>query len=598
MYKNKMRLWIGLGGMLLWLLICLWVSSLGLYSGLFVSYLTRPLLLLLNFIPLLISYLWATILLGRARWGFTVAAFFWIIMAIFSNVKIRFRQEPLTLADKDLFLPMLKIAPPYLKDIDLWMMAGAVVLILLLMILSRLFPSTPVGWRQRSKMLATAVLCMVLLSPAYLSDDLIRTPQMGLASLNGFIDVRAAMRSGYFYSMVNQSRSYLIPTSPRLVKDGQEILQSYPDSKPPKMKDMHIIVVLLESYKDFSGHKDMVTLQRDPYAPMHQLMAESLSGTLIADVYGGGTVHTELGVLGGYLGKTQPTIFRQEHSSYPHTFRRAGYQTEAMHPNTGSFYNRANLWPKLGFERFLSEENYFHYDNNTNGLYPDQRLFKEVQKRLHVLQENGSSFQMVTTLQNHGPYYSEFYMEPYFPYQKKWSRKSYNQMNNYLAGIQDTGEALLEFIELMKQESSPVIVVAFGDHSPTMDESMNEMMGLSMDENTEQGYRDRFATPCLIWANEPAKTVTGKNFQGTFGSVDPAFLLTKLFVYLGWQGDRYQNYLQDAMSEMSVDKEGFHILQGKYQRHLRGKDKEAHHQRLATEAAVRTKPLDLSEPSS
>lgn len=583
-----------LGGLVIlffWMLLCLFLGSTGLYPDLFFSYLKRPLLLFLNFLPILITYLLGIVLLGRARRGFALAAVLWTVAALAFNIKIRYRHEPLTLADRDLLLPMLKIAPQYMKEVGIWVIGGLVVALLLVFLVARLYPSVPVSWQGRGKLFLATLLLALAALPAFLSDDLIKTPQMGLPELNGSIEVRAAMRAGYLYSVVHQSAPYFVPTSPRLVREGKDILASYPESHPPKEARYHIIVVLLESYKDFSRTAGMPATVHDPYWALHELETRSMKGQLIADVYGGGSVHTELGVLGGYQGKTDPGIFREPRSSYPQTFRRIGYHTEAMHPNTGTFYNRVNLWPQLGFEDFLTQESYFHYDNNAEGIYPDRRLFAEVGKRLEALKKKGPSFQMVTTLQNHGPYFSELYTEPYFPYEKGMDKEAYNRVNNYLAGAQDTAEALLGFTETLEQNQAPVILVAFGDHSPAFDDPMNAIMGLQLDENTEAGYRERFETPCLIWANSAAKEASGKSFTEPIGDIDPSLLLAKLFSYMGWQGDRYQNYLQDALTHMSVDKEGFHIVKGHYKRKLSHKEAHLHDERIATEAAARTTVL-------
>ena len=130
---------------------------------------------------------------------------------------------------------------------------------------------------------------------------------------------------------------------------AKEILASYEYDNIPENEKVNIISIMLEAYNDFSEFEG-VELGIDVYENFHNIQKESISGKLITNIFAGGTVNTERAFLTGY--QNHPKYY-----SYTNSFvwylREQGYRTEAMHPITGSFYNRRNINEYLGFESLI-----------------------------------------------------------------------------------------------------------------------------------------------------------------------------------------------------------------------------------------------------
>jgi len=59
-----------------------------------------------------------------------------------------------------------------------------------------------------------------------------------------------------------------------------------------------VVGVMLEAFADFSQY-EQIQFQQDVYALYHDLEAESYSGTLLTNIFAGGTIDTERAFLTG-----------------------------------------------------------------------------------------------------------------------------------------------------------------------------------------------------------------------------------------------------------------------------------------------------------
>ncbi|MGD9096406.1 MAG: sulfatase-like hydrolase/transferase, partial [Chromatiales bacterium] len=155
-------------------------------------------------------------------------------------------------------------------------------------------------------------------------------------------------------------------------------------------RNVHII--LLESFWDplllegieFSG---------DPISPeFRQLWAQTGNSTVLSPVFGGYTANAEFEVLCGFP-VTVDTVFfegwvRKAAPCLPAHLRAQGYQTYTSHPNVAAFWNRVNVYDRIGFDTYWSKKDFVLDDMNRNFL-GDASLYRQMLEKLDSKLQSG-----------------------------------------------------------------------------------------------------------------------------------------------------------------------------------------------------------------
>jgi phosphoglycerol transferase MdoB-like AlkP superfamily enzyme len=124
----------------------------------------------------------------------------------------------------------------------------------------------------------------------------------------------------------------------------------------------------------------------------------------------------------------------------------------------------------------------------------------------HLVENPGVPlFSFVITIQNHGPYIDKYGADlPInFHSQVPFSDRDANAFSNYLYGMIDMDVQLGRLAETVRDSDEPVVIAYFGDHLPSFEHSIYDIL-LPNDGTNEDRIR-RHRTPYLIWANEAAK---------------------------------------------------------------------------------------------
>lgn len=169
-------------------------------------------------------------------------------------------------------------------------------------------------------------------------------------------------------------------------------------------------------------------------------------------------------------------------------------------------------------------------------------------------------------------------------------------MNNYFGSIKDTNDQLKEYFDYYRASPDPVVIVLFGDHNPWMGDgnSIYSLLGIDLDQSTQAGFLNYYATRYLIWANDAAKAVLGNDFRGEGPALSPNFLMNEVFRLCGWDGPAYLQatgavaervsvfnnpsglYLEDGVLTGALSPEGerlakeYRDLQYYYRKHFQG----------------------------
>lgn len=177
----------------------------------------------------------------------------------------------------------------------------------------------------------------------------------------------------------------------------------------------------------------------------------------------------------------------------PMIMRETGYSTYAFHAYKPDFWNRQNVYPMLGFDRFINMNDFNLSETFGMGL-SDTQFFE--QSAVYLRTANHPSYSFLVTLSSHHPFglpqkYKKIQLQPMH---KDTLFGRYIQVINY------TDEAIGLFIEELKEyglyENS--LIAIYGDHRgipsgvPENDRLMSELLG------KEYAYDESLNVPLII----------------------------------------------------------------------------------------------------
>jgi len=145
-----------------------------------------------------------------------------------------------------------------------------------------------------------------------------------------------------------------------------------------------------------------------------------------------------------------------------------GYHSHAIHNNTGTFYSRNKVFPKLGFESFSSIEYMENVEYNPLGWAKDKVLTTEIVKALKATKEK--DFIYTISVQPHGKYPDNVIDENQFiTMSGDVEDVALIQYEYYIEQLHETDLFVKELLASLEKYKEPTIVVLFGDHLPSLD---------------------------------------------------------------------------------------------------------------------------------
>lgn len=174
----------------------------------------------------------------------------------------------------------------------------------------------------------------------------------------------------------------------------------------------HLVVVQSESF--FDARRLFAGIRPEVLQAFDALQASAVcQGQVEVAAWGANTVRTEFAFLSGLsaaaLGvhRFNPyrKLARQGVPTIAGFLRQLGYRTVCVHPYHASFYTRAEVYPRLGFDEFIDIES-FRDVEKTGPYIGDVALAEKV---CALLQQASSQplFVFVISMENHGPLHLE-----------------------------------------------------------------------------------------------------------------------------------------------------------------------------------------------
>jgi len=520
----------------------------------FRTYTENPLILLLNILPVLAIIVLLYGLTGRTWCAYLITAALVLGFSAGNYYKILFRDDPLMFAD----LLLLKEAGNMATKYDLsqagsipTVLLGVVAVLPFLLLLAR---GRPRRWFRAAVAASGTAVALLLIPP--LTDE--NTYNVHAANYDHITNIWSTTEQyiahGFVYPFLHSIGTALDngPPSRYDAHQAQATLEQYTDADIPAGQKVNFIGIMLEAYDDFSllGTPELI---KDPYSVWHQLAEEGYSGSLVTNIFGGGTVDTERCFITGY---SDLVDIRTPTNSYAWYFRSQGYRVEGMHPCYEWFYNRQNVNADLGFQDYAFIEN--HFGELTGGTVATDDIFiGELLKAYQEGTKDGTPyFNFSVSYQGHGPYDPNVSwwgdVGEYVADDGTYTLEEQHILNNYFGSVNNTGWHLKVLTDYLRADDKPVVLVLFGDHKPALGASVYESLGVDLDVSSKEGFENYYSTQYIIWANDAAKGVLGNDFSGKGPTISPCYLMDQVFELCGWEGPAYLQAVKAVEAQVPV----------------------------------------------
>lgn len=274
-----------------------------------------------------------------------------------------------------------------------------------------------------------------------------------------------------------------------------------------------VVFVMNETFSDLSSIYGDLGVGYEGPTYFKSIDDALVRGNLAVSAYGGGTCNSEFETLTGSslayigMGLYPYTLYDlAEPANLARQFSEQGYATTAIHPNLPTNWNREQVYEEMGFDQFLSIEDFADAPVFHSGV-TDQATYEKVIEQLSSSED--PQFILDVTMQNHSGY-EQNNIDPELlrGYETGYLGQTVDaQLNEYLACIDASDRDLSWFIEQLRALDRPVVLVFFGDHQPNIGMSIND--ALYSDEDDATHAARAYQTNYLVWANYDVAATDG-----------------------------------------------------------------------------------------
>lgn len=336
------------------------------------------------------------------------------------------------------------------------------------------------------------------------------------------------------YNVYKDSKPYeLTEEETAQINEFFQAKENLEDNKYAGMlKGKNLIVIQVESLESFIVGKEVNGQKITPV--MDELISKGLYFPNIYEQVNEGTssdsdlmINTSMFPL-----RRGSTFFRYpstEYNSLPNLLEEMNYDTIAIHPDKGSFWNYVNGLKGIGFNEFIDYYS-FNIDEEIGLGISDESYFRQVVPMLKNLKEPFYAF--TVTLTSHGPFD--------LPEEKRTlnldSELDKSELGGYFESIKYTDAQIGEFLNQLDKEGllDNTAIVIEGDHTGVHKYYNSSIEKLS---NKEDWYLDNghHTMPFIIWSKDMNE---GKTFDTIGGQID---IMPSLLYLMGVDNDKYIN---------------------------------------------------------
>ena len=522
-------------------------------------------LIFLNYIPIPLVMLLLYFISGNCIFASGISMLVFTAGAYANGVKTILRQDPLIPSDLSVITEVGSILSSYdEKYMELAIAAFFAIVVICAAAFIFFKKSDSLTGKKR---IAGSAACFILFA-GLLNTVYAKSALYGSFGVEGniYLKVNQYMSKGFLYSFLYDVNNLNVEKPGGY--DRTEFVKASSDTQESENGDdsvlPNIIMVMSEAFSDVSN-SDFLSFDGfdDPLEFYNDFISgdDVVSGHIVVPNFWGGTSDTEFDVLTGcstkYIESTQVSynFVRSPIESLPRMLEKAGYDTLAIHPGYGWFYNRTNVYENMGFDDFLYLENDFDPETQNKGGYISDEvtaasIIENYEK--HVESSDDPLFEFCVTIQNHGPYEEKYGdLETNFTTDIYLTDEEKAIYSGYFEGIDDADAQIETLIDYFEDRDEPVALVFFGDHLPGFSNGLTYFSQFRPDIDINGNPYQRlkvYETPYFIWVNDVAMEQT--NFAENLESIDlpPNNLMSSFYLGttvlelfdLDWVSEFYQ----------------------------------------------------------
>ena len=472
----------------------------------------RPLLLLLNLLPILLILLALYLASGRSFLSGVMSGGIFFSLGLINHIKAFERGEPFVPADIRLVREALAVLGQYETRHTIAVLGLVIAVSLLAALGVRFFAVRNLrpALRVAGPVIALALL-ITLTFTVYADEELHDSFDGVLGSRMGDYDHR-----GFVYSFMHDITALAIREPTNLNVAQFQALEAAAEIPTDVGVRPNVVMIMSEAFHELESPYLDFTNHHDPLEHFRQIRDESVvSGDLIVDVIGGGTIFTEFAALTGMSplalsSSVSPYEFvRDNTDSVAWQFSRLGYDTLALHPFHGWFYNRINVLERLGFDQFFYGHGRYHFEGaQMRGGWVSEEATMDA--LIDILDRRTGLdpplFLFCITIQNHGGYWGKYSDDllGLFDTELDLDEEELLILDNFIYGLFDIDRELARLVARLEADPMPYVLVYFGDHAPALRQSTYVHLGWGNAFGSPIDALQSFTVPFFIWQNEAA----------------------------------------------------------------------------------------------
>lgn len=352
-----------------------------------------------------------------------------------------------------------------------------------------------------------------------------------------------------FYMVADKPDGYSVERVEELA--GEYVTETDMEKQETKMP--HLVVIMNESFADYSDIGEGIDFSEDCMPFIHGLTENTIKGTAYASIFGANTPNSEYEFLTGNTMGFLPessvgfnVFVRGNMPSLASQLKSLGYTTLAMHPYRGTNYRRHIVYPQIGFDAYYDRK-HFMSPQYIRRYISDETLYKRIIREFekHVEESDDPLFSYNVTIQNHGGYTASSVQNLKTNIRVLNEDVDTFQVQQYANLIKASDEAFEQLIEYFSSREEPVVVVMFGDHQASLGTVTYEHLIGKEEKLTPEELMEKYKIPFVAWANYDIE-------EAIIEKTSLNYLYSILADRLELPMTSYQRYLLDLNEEIPV----------------------------------------------
>jgi hypothetical protein len=502
----------------------------------------NPIMMVYNFLIILLTLSFASFL-KRKSFVLLMIFIIWMWLGVTNFILLGFRTTPLTAIDIHIFRSVVGIISVYLNVFQIALFSIAMIIVVLgLLYAFRKLPKNSVQIKNAFFTLCCTIVLLLGISNLAVKAGAVTSDYGNLAQAFHDYGFAYCFTLSIFDKGINEPKEYseekvevVLETieaevqTPLMSEPSQDvvinpvdltsdlasadesikkvdiyansdrlkmILENHREVEKKETIIPNIVFVQLESFFDVK-RINKYTYSEDPTPFFTQLKKNFSSGYLTVPSIGAGTANTEFEVISGmsldFFGAGEypyKTVLKDTTcESICYSLDELDYHNHAIHNNTGTFYSRHEVFPKLGFDSFSSIEYMEKVEYNPLGWAKDQVLIPEIIRALKVTESK--DFIYAISVQPHGKYPEKRVDETQtITLEGETDESTKIGFEYFLEQIRQEDEFIEELLTTLKNYKEPIVVVLFGDHLPSFPI-----------EDSDLDNGNKFTTEYVLWSN-------------------------------------------------------------------------------------------------